>query len=140
MLAFGVGYTASQRTWQLRALVNPLIVGRFVGAEGVAFVGLAIRIAEGLGFLRTAASRLAVASLARLRRVFTAEDVIRHELVQRIVSAYDQAAAALRQRVAAHQRAPVDRDALAARLALDRRGKRVEAGAQAARARKHRRG
>ena len=67
MLAFGVGYTASQRTWQLRALVNPLIVGRFVGAEGVAFVGLAIRIAEGLGFLRTAASRLAVASLARLR-------------------------------------------------------------------------
>ena len=67
MLAFGVGYTASQRTWQLRALVNPLIVGRFVGAEGVAFVGLAIRIAEGLGFLRTAASRLAIASLARLR-------------------------------------------------------------------------
>jgi PST family polysaccharide transporter len=67
MLAFGVGYTASQRTWQLRALVNPLIVGRFVGAEGVAFVGLAIRIAEGLGFLRLAASRLAVASLSRLQ-------------------------------------------------------------------------
>lgn len=67
MLAFGVGYTASQRTWQLRALVNPLIVGRFIGAEGVAFVGLAIRIAEGLGFVRTAGARLAIASLARVQ-------------------------------------------------------------------------
>lgn len=67
MLAFGVGYTASQRTWQLRALVNPLIVGRFVGAEGVAFVGLAIRIAEGLGFVRTASARLAIAGLARVQ-------------------------------------------------------------------------
>ena len=67
MLAFGVGYTASQRTWQLRALVNPLIVGHFISAEGVAFVGLAIRIAEGLGFIRTAAARLAIASLARVQ-------------------------------------------------------------------------
>jgi O-antigen/teichoic acid export membrane protein len=67
MLAFGVAYTASQRAWQLRALINPLVVGRFVGAEGVAFVSLAIRIAEGLGFLRQAASRLAIASLSRLQ-------------------------------------------------------------------------
>jgi PST family polysaccharide transporter len=67
MLAFGVGVTASQRTWQLRALVNPLIVGRFAGPEGIAFVGLAIRIAESLGFLRAAASRLALASLSRVQ-------------------------------------------------------------------------
>jgi len=67
MLTFGVGYTASLRTWQLRTLVNPLLVGRFAGVEGVAFVGLAIRIAEGLGFIRIAAARLAIAALARLQ-------------------------------------------------------------------------
>ncbi|MBZ5704169.1 MAG: oligosaccharide flippase family protein [Acidobacteriia bacterium] len=67
MLSFGIGVTASMRAWQLRTLVNPLLVGRFAGAEGVAFVGLAIRIAEALGSVRLAAGRLAVAALARLQ-------------------------------------------------------------------------
>ncbi len=67
MLSFGIGITASQRTWQLRTLVNPLLVGRFAGAEGVAFVALAIRIAEALGTFRLAAGRMAVAALARLQ-------------------------------------------------------------------------
>jgi PST family polysaccharide transporter len=67
MLSFGIGYSASLRVWQLRTLVNPLVVGRFAGAEGVAYVGLAIRIAEGLGFVRAAAGRLAIATLSRLR-------------------------------------------------------------------------
>ncbi len=66
MLLFGVGYSASLRLWQMRSLVNPLIVGRFAGAEGVAFVALAIRLAEGLGFVRSAAGRLAIATLSRL--------------------------------------------------------------------------
>jgi O-antigen/teichoic acid export membrane protein len=67
MLAFGVGLTASLRAWQLRTLVNPLLVGRFAGAEGVAFVAVAIRIAEALGTFRSPASRLAIAALARLQ-------------------------------------------------------------------------
>jgi PST family polysaccharide transporter len=67
MLAYGIGLTASLRAWQLRTLVNPLLVGRFVGAEGVAFVALAIRTAEALGAVRLAAGRLAIAALARLR-------------------------------------------------------------------------
>jgi PST family polysaccharide transporter len=67
MLSFGLGYTMSLRAWQLRTLVNPLIVGRLAGAESVAYVGLAIRIAEGLGFVRIAAGRLAIAALSRLR-------------------------------------------------------------------------
>lgn len=67
MLAYGFGITASLRIWQLRGLVNPLLVGRFAGAEGVAFVALAVRIAEGLGTVRLAAGRLAVAALARLQ-------------------------------------------------------------------------
>ena len=67
MLSFGIGLTASLRTWQLRTLVNPLLVGRFAGAEGVAFVALAIRIAEALGAIRLAAGRMAIAALARLQ-------------------------------------------------------------------------
>ncbi len=67
MLSFGIGMTASLRTWQLRTLVNPLLVGRFAGAEGVAFVALALRIAESLGLFRLAAGRMAIAALARLQ-------------------------------------------------------------------------
>lgn len=67
MLSFGLAYSASLRVWQLRSLVNPLIVGRFAGAEGVAFVALAIRFSEGLGFIRNAAGRLAIATLSRLQ-------------------------------------------------------------------------
>jgi O-antigen/teichoic acid export membrane protein len=67
MFSFGVGYTMSLRAWQLRTLINPLIVGRMAGADNVAYVGLAIRIAEGLGFVRVAAGRLAIAALSRLQ-------------------------------------------------------------------------
>lgn len=65
MLRFGLTCTASLRAWQLRTLVNPLLVGHFVGVEGVAFVALALRIAEALGTFRLAAGRMAVAALAR---------------------------------------------------------------------------
>jgi PST family polysaccharide transporter len=67
MLRYGLAMTSSLRAWQLRTLVNPLLVGRFAGTEAVAFVGLAIRIAESLGALRIAAGRLAIAGLARLQ-------------------------------------------------------------------------
>jgi len=67
MLAYGLVLTASMRTWQLRSLVNPLLVGRFAGAEGVAFVALAVRIAEALGTFRLAAGRMAIAALARMQ-------------------------------------------------------------------------
>ena len=67
MLSFGIGYSAALRVWQLRTLVNPLLVGRFVGPEGTAFVALSIRIAEGLGFVRVAAGRVAIAALSHLR-------------------------------------------------------------------------
>lgn len=67
MLGFGIGLTASLRMWQLRTLVNPLLVGRFAGTEAVAFVALAVRIAEALGTFRLAAGRMAIAALARLQ-------------------------------------------------------------------------
>lgn len=67
MLRYGVGCTTSLRAWQVRALVNPLLVGHFVGVEGVAFVALASRIAEALGTFRLAAGRMAIAALARIQ-------------------------------------------------------------------------
>ncbi len=67
MLRYGLGCTASLRLWQLRTLVNPLLVGRYVGVEGVAFVALALRIAEALGTFRLAAGRMAIAALARMQ-------------------------------------------------------------------------
>jgi PST family polysaccharide transporter len=67
IVVFGTGVSASLRVWQLRSLVNPLLVSRMAGTEGVAFVALAIRVAEGLSFVRTAAARVAIAALARTR-------------------------------------------------------------------------
>jgi len=67
MLSYGAGLTASQRVWQLRTLVSPLLVGRFAGADAVAYVALAARIAEALGTLRLAAGRIVIAALARLQ-------------------------------------------------------------------------
>jgi len=67
MVRYGAGLTASMRTWQLRTLVNPLLVGRFAGPEAVAFVAVAIRIAESLGSVRLAAGRVTLASLSRLQ-------------------------------------------------------------------------
>jgi O-antigen/teichoic acid export membrane protein len=67
MLAFGFGFSLSLRAWQLRTLINPLLVGRVAAPEAVAFVALAIRIADALGFVRTAAGRLALAGLAKLQ-------------------------------------------------------------------------
>jgi O-antigen/teichoic acid export membrane protein len=67
MLTFGIGQVTSSRVWQLRTLVNPLLVGRVAGAEGVAYVAFGIRIAEALGAVRLAAGRLALAALSRLQ-------------------------------------------------------------------------
>jgi PST family polysaccharide transporter len=66
MLAYGLSYSSSTWVWQLRSLVNPVIVGRFAGAEAVGFVALAIRLAEMLAFAKSVTWRLAMAALAKL--------------------------------------------------------------------------
>jgi O-antigen/teichoic acid export membrane protein len=65
MLGYGLGYSGAVWIWQLRALVNPLIVGRFAGAQGVGFVALAIRLVEVLAFIRLVTWRIAMATLAK---------------------------------------------------------------------------
>jgi O-antigen/teichoic acid export membrane protein len=66
MLGYGLSYSGAVWVWQLRALVNPLVVGRFAGAEGVGFVALAIRLVEVLAFIRQVTWRIAMAALAKL--------------------------------------------------------------------------
>lgn len=67
ILGYSVGYSASSWIWQLRSLVNPLLVGRFLGAEAVGYVALANRMVELLGFVKSATYRLSIAALARLQ-------------------------------------------------------------------------
>ncbi|MDP2958483.1 MAG: oligosaccharide flippase family protein, partial [Longimicrobiales bacterium] len=67
MLDFGLAYSVSIWLWHARRLVNPLIVGRYLGAEAVAYVAVAAQIATQLGFVAVAAWRVSTAVLARLQ-------------------------------------------------------------------------
>ncbi|MBX5445310.1 oligosaccharide flippase family protein [Sphaerobacter sp.] len=67
LLGYGLGYSGSQWLWQLRSLVNPLIVGRFLGPAGVGYVSLAVRFAEVLSFFRNVSWRLSIAALAKVQ-------------------------------------------------------------------------
>jgi O-antigen/teichoic acid export membrane protein len=64
---YGVAYTGSSWIYQLRRLVNPLVVGRYLGAEAVAMVAVATQIVSGLGFMSVASWRLSTAALARVQ-------------------------------------------------------------------------
>ncbi len=68
MFGHGVGYSASSLVWGLRGLANPLIVGRYFGPRGVAYVALAIKFVETLTFVKSATYRLSIAALARVQR------------------------------------------------------------------------
>ena len=67
MLGYGLGYISSIWVWQLRSLVNPLIVGRFLGPEAVGYVSLAIRFADVLSFVKSATWRLSIAALGKVQ-------------------------------------------------------------------------
>ncbi|MBV8206122.1 MAG: oligosaccharide flippase family protein [Acidobacteria bacterium] len=68
MGGYGLGYCSSTWIWQLRNLVNPLIVGHFVGAEGVAYVGVAVKVAEVLSFVKSVTWRMSIAVLGHVQR------------------------------------------------------------------------
>lgn len=67
MVAFGVGFSGSMWLWQLRGLVNPVVVGGLAGAEAVGVVALAVRMVEALSFAKVATWRLSLAALSRLK-------------------------------------------------------------------------
>ena len=67
MLHYGLGLSTSIWVWWLRSLVNPLIVGGLLGPAFVAYVALAIRMVEGLSFVKAATWRMSIAVLARVQ-------------------------------------------------------------------------
>jgi PST family polysaccharide transporter len=67
MLGYGSSYSLSSWLWQIRGLVNPLVVGHFLGAAAVGFVGLAARLVEVTAFVRNAAWRLSIAAFGRVQ-------------------------------------------------------------------------
>jgi len=67
MLTYGTGYSASVWAYQLRRIVNPLVVGRYLGAEAVGIVSLCTQIVTHLGFASVATWRLAMAALSRVQ-------------------------------------------------------------------------
>jgi PST family polysaccharide transporter len=66
MFKYGLAYSSSVWVWQLRGLVNPLIVGRFAGVEAVGYVAISIRFVEVLSFAKSATWRIAMAALAKI--------------------------------------------------------------------------
>ena len=66
MLRYGLAYSSSTWVWQLRGLVNPLIVGRFAGAEAVGYIAVSIRFVEVLSFVKQVTWRISLAALAKM--------------------------------------------------------------------------
>ena len=67
MFTFTIGYSTANCLWQLRYLVNPFIIGHFLGADSVGQIGLTIRLVEILSFVRGITIRLSIAALARIQ-------------------------------------------------------------------------
>jgi O-antigen/teichoic acid export membrane protein len=63
------GLTFSSATWfeRGRELVNPLVVGSFLGPAAVGYVALALRIGDTLAFVSRATWRVSVAALGRIQ-------------------------------------------------------------------------
>jgi PST family polysaccharide transporter len=66
MLKYGLAYSSSTWVWQLRGLVNPLIVSRFAGAEAVGYIAVSIRFVEVLAFAKQVTWRISLAALAKM--------------------------------------------------------------------------
>jgi PST family polysaccharide transporter len=67
MLGYGLSFSTSIWVWQLRTLVNPLLISRYLGAEIVGFIALANRIAVSLGFVKTVMWRLSLSAFSRIQ-------------------------------------------------------------------------
>jgi O-antigen/teichoic acid export membrane protein len=67
MMTYGFGYSCATWIWCIRTLVNPIIVARFLGAEAVAFVSVAIKLIGVFSFVRNIVLRISMPALARLQ-------------------------------------------------------------------------
>jgi O-antigen/teichoic acid export membrane protein len=64
---FGFGYSTSVWILRLRDLVNPLVVGHFLGPTMVGYVALVLRLADNLSFMTKVIARLSIVALARVQ-------------------------------------------------------------------------
>jgi PST family polysaccharide transporter len=67
MMTYGASYSASVWAYQLRRALNPLIVGRYLGAEAVALVALTSQLVVHLSFVSVSTWRLSTVALARVQ-------------------------------------------------------------------------
>lgn len=67
LLGYGLGYSGSSVGRQLPSLINPVIVGRFLGPEAVGYVAVAIRFAGTMSIFRTVSRRVSIAALAKVQ-------------------------------------------------------------------------
>jgi PST family polysaccharide transporter len=68
MVGFGMGYAAAEWVWMLNQLVNPLVVGRYLGAEAVGQIGLVIRLVESIhNIAAVPISRISLPVFVRVR-------------------------------------------------------------------------
>jgi len=66
VMRFAVDYSMATWIWQMRLLVNPLIVGPALGARAVGLVGMTISLLETMSVVRMIAWRLSVAILTKV--------------------------------------------------------------------------
>jgi O-antigen/teichoic acid export membrane protein len=67
IVRYAADFSVANWIWQLRNLVNPLIVGPALGARAVGIVGMTVGILEMLSILKTIAWRLSIAILTKFR-------------------------------------------------------------------------
>jgi O-antigen/teichoic acid export membrane protein len=67
IVRYAAEFSVANWIWQLRMLVNPLIVGPALGAQAVGIVGMTIGLLEMLSIIKTIAWRLSVAILTKFR-------------------------------------------------------------------------
>jgi O-antigen/teichoic acid export membrane protein len=67
IVRYAADFSVANWVWQLRMLVNPLIVGPALGARAVGIIGMTIGLLEMLSIIKTIAWRLSVAILTKFR-------------------------------------------------------------------------
>lgn len=67
ILQYATTFSFANWIWQLRMLINPMIVGPALGAEAVGLVGMCIGLLEMLSIIKTIIWRLSVAILAKVQ-------------------------------------------------------------------------
>jgi PST family polysaccharide transporter len=66
MARHGLSYSTAQWVTRLGDLVNPLVVGTFLGAAGVGYVAFAQRLVDTIGFAQRGAYRLGMVAMSRV--------------------------------------------------------------------------